>query len=226
MMSTGRAIIIEDRVTVPDTAFDHAGYRAWVTSDQYPERVRTTFVRGEVLVEMTPESLEKHNKVKSALTAALFDFARAHDLGEVYADGTLVTNEEAGVSTEPDLSFVSWATFETGRVQLRKRAADDADYIELVGSPDLVVEIISDSSVRKDTKLLREAYCRAGVQEYWLIDVRRADIKFEILSNAGDAFVSSADPSAPQESRVPGGRWTLTRARNRAGRFTYTLERT
>jgi hypothetical protein len=53
------------------------------------------------------------------MTAALFEFARAHDAGEVYADGVLVTNEEAGVSDEPDLSFVSWASFESGLVQLR-----------------------------------------------------------------------------------------------------------
>ena len=218
-------MIIENRVSVPAAALDHAGYRAWVTSQDYPDGVHTTYVRGEVLVAMTPESLEAHNKVKAALTAAFVSFVREHDLGEVYPDGALVTHEEAGVSAEPDLSFVSWASFDEGRVRLRQRAQDPADYIEIVGSPDLVVEIVSDSSVTKDTKLLRDAYARAGVREYWLIDARGADIRFEILTHAGDAFRSPGDPFAPQESRVLGGRWTLTRARNRAGRFTYALDR-
>ncbi|MDO8680809.1 MAG: Uma2 family endonuclease [Acidobacteriota bacterium] len=226
MSSSGRALIIEDRVVVPDTAFDHTGYRAWVTSDAYPERVRTTYVRGEVRVEMSPESIEAHNKVKAALTAALVSFVHQHDLGEVYLDGALVTNEDAGLSCEPDLTFVSWAAFDEGRVRLVPRAGDGADYIEILGSPDLVVEIVSDSSVKKDTRLLREAYCLAGVREYWLIDARGNDIRFEILSKVGDLFASSGDPFAPQESGVLGGRWSLTRTRNRAGRFTYNLEQT
>ncbi len=224
-MSTGRALIIEDRVIVPDTAFDHAGYRAWVTSDVYPERVRTTYVRGEVLVEMSPESLEAHSKVKAAVTATLVSFVREHDLGEVYPDGALVTHEEASLSCEPDLTFVSWAAFDEGRVQLVRRAGDGSDYIEILGSPDLVVEIVSDSSVKKDTRLLREAYRLAGVREYWLIDAQASEIRFEILSKARDAFASSGDPLAPQISGVLGGRWSLKRARNRAGRFSYTLDR-
>ena len=225
-MSTGRALIIEDRVIVPETAFDHAGYRAWVTSDAYPERVRTTYVRGEVLVEMSPESIEAHNKVKMAVTLGLGSFVREHDLGEVYPDGALVTNEEAGLSCEPDLTFVSWAAFDEGRVRLVPRVGEGSDYIEIPGSPDLVVEIVSDSSVKKDTRLLREAYRLAGVREYWVVDARGSEIRFEILSRAGDAFASSGDPLAPQKSGVLGGRWSLTRARNRAGRFSYSLDRT
>ena len=224
-MSTGRALIIEDRVIVPDAAFDHTGYRAWVTSDAYPERVRTTYVRGEVLVETSPESIEAHNKVKAAVTAALVSFVQAHDLGEVYPDGALVTNEEAGLSCEPDLTFVSCTAFDEGRVRLVPRVGDSSDFVEILGSPDLVVEIVSDSSVKKDNRLLRDAYGRANVREYWLIDARPSDIRFEILSKAGDAFASIGDPRAPQRSGVLGGRWSLTRARNRAGRFSYTLER-
>jgi Uma2 family endonuclease len=224
-MGTDR-VLIEDRIAVPDTAFDHAGYRAWVTSEDYPERIRTTYVCGEVVVEMSPESLEAHTKVKLAITLGLGSFVRAHDLGEVYPDGALVTNEEAGVSCEPDLTFVSWAAFEEGRVRLQQRAGDPSDYIEIVGSPDLVVEIVSDSSVKKDTRLLREAYCRANVREYWLIDARGHEIAFEILSNAGDRYVSSGDVHAPQESRVLTGRWSLGRTSNRAGRFSYDLNRT
>jgi Uma2 family endonuclease len=223
-MTTDR-VLIEDRIAVPDAAFDHAGYRAWVTSDTYPERIRTTYVRGEVVVEMSPESLEAHSKVKAALTATLVMFVRDHDLGEVYPDGALVTNEEADSSCEPDLTFVSWEAFEEGRARLQQRAGDPSDYIEIIGSPDLVVEIVSDSSVQKDTRLLREAYCRANVREYWLVDARGPEIRFEILSKAGDRYVSSRDALAPQESRVLGGRWSLVRTRNRAGRFSYDLNR-
>jgi Uma2 family endonuclease len=216
-------LTIEERVTVPNTAFTHAGYRAWVTSDVYPEKgLRTTFVNGEVLVDMTPESIEGHIKVKTAVTTALDRFVRDHDLGESYADGTLVTNEVAGLSCEPDLTFVSWLSFESGVVRL-ERTADGADYIEVVGSPDLVVETVSKTSVKKDTILLRQAYALAGVREYWLIDARAEPMQFEILHNEEGAFRLSGDPGAPPESRVLAGRWQLTRSRNRVGRFSYEL---
>jgi Uma2 family endonuclease len=221
---SGGSLTIEERLTVPHEAFDHAGFRAWVTSDAFPHGVRTTYVRGEVLVEMSPESLEAHNQVKLAMTLAIGSLVRERDLGVVYPDGALLTNEAAGVSAEPDLTFVSWAAFDDGRVRLLPRA-DQSDFIEIVDSPDLVVEIVSDSSVRKDTSLLRDAYGRAGVGEYWLIDARGAEITFVILSNVAGAFVSSADPSIRQTSSVLGGRWSLTRHRNRAGRFSYSLDR-
>jgi Uma2 family endonuclease len=218
-----RGILIEDRVMVPRSALDHSGYRAWVKSDEYPERLRTTFVAGEVLVEMTPESLEKHSQVKLTMTTALATFVAARDLGRVYPDRSLVTNEEAGLSCEPDLMFIAWDTLEQGRIRFVKRATGD-DYIELVGSPDLVVEIVSDSSVRKDTSLLLNAYFAAGVREYWLVDARGDEIRFDILRRGPEGFLPrSAKLTVPQTSDVLVGAWSLTRARGRLGLFTYTL---
>jgi Uma2 family endonuclease len=189
-------------------------------------------VGGEVLIEMSPEALERHNKVKTAVTAAVAAFVDQRDSGEVYSDRTLVTHEAASLSVEPDLTFVSWASFERGRVRLVGKAGAPqpqgeggpaGDFVELVGSPDLVVEIVSDSSVRKDRILLRDAYGRAGVGEYWLIDARGQEIQFEILRNHDGVMISPPDAFAPQVSHVLEGTWTLTRSTNRAGRFTYRL---
>jgi Uma2 family endonuclease len=218
------AVVIDNRVMVPRAALDQTGYRTWVKSDEYPDRVRTAFVCGEVLVEMTPESIHKHNQVKAALTEALRAFVRERDLGVVYPDRLLVTNEEAGLSCEPDLTFVCWASFQAGRVRLIERV-DGGDDIELAGSPDLVVEIVSDSSVRKDTRLLPATYFSAGILEYWLIDARGEQIQFEILRRGPRGFSAAEPATRPQPSDVLSGRWELTRARNRVGLFTYTLAR-
>ena len=40
----------------------------------------------------------------------------------------------------------------------------------IVGAPDLVVEVLSDSTARKDMILKKEKYRRAGVREYWMVD--------------------------------------------------------
>ena len=43
----------------------------------------------------------------------------------------------------------------------------------IMGAPDLVVEILSPSSTRMDTKIKLGKYATAGVREYWLIDPDR-----------------------------------------------------
>jgi Uma2 family endonuclease len=217
-----------DIVSVPRDAFEHLGFRRWLTSAAFPEHVRATFAEREVFVDMSPESIESHNKVKGAVTAALEWIVREEDLGEIYPDGALLTNEAAGLSTEPDVMFATWGTLEEGRLRLLPRSDGDPDGIELVGAPDLVVEVVSPSSVRKDMVALRAAYARAGITEYWLIDARpEAALRFEILGlgqgeHAG-AYVASSAPDLPQPSRVLGRAFSLSRRSNRLGRWTYLL---
>ena len=57
------------------------------------------------------------------------------------------------------------------------------------------MEIISASSVRKDSVQLRRAYFLAGIPEYWLIDARGAEVIFEILraNDSGYQAVPSED---------------------------------
>lgn len=45
----------------------------------------------------------------------------------------------------------------------------------------MVLEVVSTSSVQKDYRLLRRAYWEADIREYWLVDARKAPVKFEIL---------------------------------------------
>ncbi len=221
-MSHERAIHFEgDRLRIPESAFDHDGFRAWVTSDEFPEGVHASWIDGEVFVEMSPESIESHNKVKTELTSAFVAVAR--ELGETYADGCLFTNAPAGVSTEPDLTFVTWATLQSGRLRLNPRANRDDEWIEIEGAPDVVVEVVSDSSVRKDLIRLRMAYRKAGIPEYWIVDARGPDLRFEILVLEGDDYRPAAPAGAPQPSAVFAKTFSLSRRKNPVGRWTYDL---
>lgn len=212
------------RARVPVSVFDHAGFRAWATSGAVPEWLRIAFVGGEVLIEMSPEAIETHNKAKRKITETLGRLIDDEDLGEAYADGVLLTNEDAQLSTEPDFAFVSWASFQTGRVRLVEKANRADDHVELEGAPDLVVEVVSDSSMRKDTELLLDAYRRAGIPEYWLVDARdRDEIRFQILTLENGAYRASSPPDQPQHSAVLGRSFSLSRTRNREGRWRYEL---
>ena len=43
----------------------------------------------------------------------------------------------------------------------------------IMGAPDLVIEVLSPSSTRMDTKIKLAKYASAGVREYWVIDPKR-----------------------------------------------------
>jgi hypothetical protein len=89
-----------DSVRIPADAFEQAGFRRWVGSSSFPDRARASFAEGEVFVDMSPESIEVHNKVKTVVTVELGGLVRPEDLGEFYSDRALLTNEPAGLSTE------------------------------------------------------------------------------------------------------------------------------
>lgn len=220
-MGSAAVNIDGSRLRIPASALRLPGFRLWVTGEDFPEDVRASYVAGEVMLEMAPEATETHNKVKGEITAAVIAAVREADLGEVYCDGTLLTHPGARLSTEPDLLFVTWAAIEARRVRFTPKAGRPGDYVEIEGTPDLVVEIVSDTSVKKDLELLRAAYAEAGIREYWIVDARGERIRFQILQLAKRRYRASGLGGAPQRSRVLGRSVALTRARNRVGRWTY-----
>jgi Uma2 family endonuclease len=133
------------------------------------------------------------------------------------------TNDAADLSTEADATFLSWARLESGDVRLIPRGAGP-DGIELRGSPDWVLEIVSDTTERKDMVRLLELYFRANVREYWLIDARNESLVFTIFRRGAKAFAPAASARGWLTSEVFSRRFRLTRERDRIGGWTYTLE--
>jgi Uma2 family endonuclease len=222
-MDQAAVIHFEGDLHLPEAALTHAGFREWVKSAEIPEGVRASYAGGEVFLEMSPESLHSHAKVKLEVSVVVAPLVRALGLGETYPDGTLLTNQRAELSTEPDLVVVTWEAWESGRVVATPKTNRADDAIELVGTPDLVVEIVSDSSVRKDLIALRERYARAGIPEYWIIDARADAIRFEILLLGEDGYAPMAPSGQPQPGPLLDRTFELTRAKSRIGTWTYTL---
>jgi Uma2 family endonuclease len=135
----------------------------------------------------------------------------------------LLTHEDAAISTEPDAAFATWATLESGRLRPVEKAERGDEYVELQGTPDIVVEIVSDSSERKDLVLLREGYAAAGVPEYWVIDARAEVVRFEILSLEEGVYRGRSSSAHAQRSDVLGLTFVLEREKNRIGRWSYRL---
>ncbi len=123
--------------------------------------------------------------------------------------------------------YYSHGAFDSGRVSLTAKATGQADrYVEVVGTPDLVVEIVSDHSVKKDTVRLFEAYWKAGVAEYWLMDARGDELVFCINRRGVAGFEPvPSDAGGFQQSAVFQQWFRLTRRRDRRGGWAFDLER-
>jgi Uma2 family endonuclease len=216
---------LDESVEIPAYARDLQGFRRWAHSDEFPQRGKVSYLGGSIEVDMCPQEIETHIQAKGAIFGDLREWVRSRDSGDVYEDGTLVTNEDADLSTEPDVTFCTWATLQSGRVTYTEWSEESERYIELAGSPDLVVEVVSNSSVRKDTVRLPPRYFAADIPEYWIVDARGSDIKFRVLTRGESEYQDvPADAEGWLNSPVLGTSVRLLRERNRVGRWRYTLE--
>ena len=219
-------IRFDEDVAIPTTIQSLSGFRAWATSDAFPDRGRIDYLQGSMEVDMSPEDLHTHGKVKLAIATVLWTLAETEELGEVYSDRARVSVPAADLSVEPDVVFASEKSLESGRARLVPRAGGEPDcFVEIEGPVDLIVEIVNDKSVAKDTKRLPQQYFQAGVTEYWLVDARREDLKFQIHRRGHSAYEPvPPDPDGYQHSPVLNRRFRLIRRRNSKGRVTYRLE--
>ena len=73
------------------------------------------------------------------------------------------------------------------------------------GAPDLVVEILSPSSIRRDRYEKQEQYARFGVKEYWIVDPTSHSV--EILTLQDQRFIvhSLATTAGNAESKILAG---------------------
>lgn len=199
-------------------------FRAWVHSDEYPERGRFSFLNGAIAIDMSPESLLHHNLVKSEIVTGVRLWLRSHPVGRCFGDGAAFSNESANVSTVPDAVFCSFDWFRTSRVKQVESKKGSGNEVELIGSPNLVVEVVSPSSVRKDTQRLPPLYFKAGVAEYWLVDARGDSLEFTSFRR-GKRSWQAVEPAADGfvRSEVLGGSFRLNRGTDELGDPCYTM---
>lgn len=209
---------------MPTGGLTFAGFREWTLSQSFPERGRFDFLQWRVEADMSPESLFSHNQPKSKILSVLYATVKQRNLGIVFGDRARVVVESVGLSCEPDLTFVSNESFDSGRVKLTPKEERPSDSIEIVGPPDLVVELVSDSSVAKDTQDLFRLYYEADVREYWLIDARGDEMSFRLLVRGPSDWQDVApDADGFFASPVLGQRYRLGRAAGRRGEWRYDL---
>ena len=197
-------------------------FRAWMHSDDVSEETRAYFLDGEVWIDMSKEQFFSHNQVKSELNIVLGGLVKSRKIGRYVPDGMLISNVTANLSGQPDGAFISYKSLRDGKVVFVEGAKDGV--VELEGSPDMVIEVVSNSSVQKDINRLPELYFRAGIVEYWLIDARSDALSFQIFQRGESQFLPIPEHNGWLDSNVFGREFRLTRQADSVGEPEYRLD--
>jgi Uma2 family endonuclease len=132
--------------------------RRWTYADYCripPDRMRHEIIDGRHFVNPAPSPY--HQTVSRRLQYELMRLIEKRGLGEVF-DAPIDVHLGPGTVVQPDL------------VVLRTRTRSIVGDKKLTGVPDLIIEILSPSNRRHDTRRKRARYERAGVREFWLVD--------------------------------------------------------
>ena len=116
---------------------------------------RYELLDGELILVGSPN--EDHQIASMKIGYRMHSFVEENDLGQVFHAPFDVLFTDTDV-VQPDILFVS-----NEREHIRTPA-------NIQGAPDLIVEILSPSSSRRDWREKRELYASHGVKEYWIVD--------------------------------------------------------
>ena len=117
---------------------------------------RYEFIGGRLY--MTPAPVTRHQRVVMRLCAALSRILVDSGHGEAFCAPLLVQFPGTEDRVQPDILFVS-----------NERRAIIGEK-QVVGAPDLVVEILSPSTAHRDRGIKLDLYGRSGVRQYWIVD--------------------------------------------------------
>jgi Uma2 family endonuclease len=217
-------VVFEGQLEIPPIT-NLAEFREWATSDAFPESGRIDYICGSIEVsDMAPEALGSHGSPKVEIVSVIHQRLKTRRLGKVFVDRTRLSNPETGLSVEPDVLFVSYESIQSGRVKLVPLRSHPYEYIEVEGAADLVVEIVSHSSVSKNRTQLPKEYFAAGVREYWLVDGRGDELEFAVFRRGRTAFTrTKPDARGFVQSKVLKSAFRFDRSRDELGFWEYEL---
>ncbi len=214
-----------ETLDIPVWVVDFPSFLNWIHTEELPKRPTVHFIDGEPWVDYSMEETNSHNQLKAAIHSVLFQLSVDEDNGTYFPDGMRLTNEEIELSCEPDAMFATHETLDAGALVFRAGASTDGVMTEAVGTPDLVIEIISPSSEEKDTDRLFNNYFLAGIREYWLIDGRGAEPVFNIHKRGAKGFTPVRPVSGWIKSSVLGKSFKLSRLSDRGSIARFRLEK-
>ncbi len=117
--------------------------------------IRYEIIAGELF--MSPAPILGHQLTIGRLHVAIANFLDKKPLGEIFLSPTDVVLSQINI-LQPDLVFVAREKFE---ILTREN---------IQGAPDLVVEVLSHGTEKRDREEKLAQYSRFEVQEYWMVN--------------------------------------------------------
>jgi Uma2 family endonuclease len=151
---------------------------------------RYEVIAGDLYVTPSPGDL--HQRVVYRLAGEFELFCNRYGVGVMYGAPFDVIFAE-GDYVQPDLLFVR-----------RERVDDVIKSHGVIGAPDLVIEVLSESTERRDRGIKRERYAAHGVAEYWIIDTVAKHIEVYRLTR-GDLRRVAVEDDVLRFRPTPGG---------------------
>ncbi len=159
-------------VEEPDSSleYSYADYLKW----KFEERVE--LIRGRIMKMTAPN--RRHQDVSGNLFLSIATFLKGRKC-KVYSApfdvrltrSNKLSDEEIKNVVQPDICVVC-----------DESKLDDKGCI---GTPDLIIEILSPGNSKKEIRLKHELYEEAGVQEYWIINPVEENVAVLLLNTSG-----------------------------------------
>jgi Uma2 family endonuclease len=140
---------------------------------------------------MSPAPTPSHQDVVLNFATLLKGFVRSKGLGRVFVSPIdLVLSERRAV--QPDVTYIS-----KGRLAIIQDA--------IRGVPDLVAEVISGGTWKRDRVEKKGLYEQFGIAEYWIIDPEAHTIEVFVLGRKGYELHSRAGLGETAASKLLSG---------------------
>lgn len=146
----------------------------WTVEDYYelPEDGNQYEIIGGQL-ELKPSPTTTHQRISHRLERTLSDSCEnEYIIMDSPVDVILSDNE----TRQPDILMIHRSREEIIEVRA------------VVGPPDLVIEIISPNSAKRDRVMKKESYARFGVPEYWIVDPSNLTVEQYGLVTLGQPY--------------------------------------
>ncbi|MEK9135534.1 MAG: Uma2 family endonuclease [Bacteroidota bacterium] len=141
---------------------------------------------------MTPAPSTEHQEVSLHLERTLLDYLEKSHWGKLYHAPVDVVLSMTDV-VQPDIVLISK---ERSAIITRKN---------IVAAPDIVIEIISETTEKMDRITKKAVFERFGVAEYWIVDPEKKVIEvFKLMKEKYESPIMFKHTDMLTSSRLPG----------------------
>ena len=143
-------------------------------------------------LEVTPAPIPRHQDVSRNMEWIVQQYVRREGAGKVYDAPIDVVLDEHNI-VQPDILFIS-----TPRLHIIGEK-------NIQGMPDLIVEILSPSTQRRDRVLKLKTYARHGLAHYWILDPEQETLEaFELEGSTYRLVEALSGKASFEPSLFPG----------------------